>query len=300
MLLCAKMKINYNAMTRHMLGSHAGDSICVFYELVRHYDLKRAHKVDNGYCIFQDSSISFPIDFLDGVAVEDIDVYMLLWKVVQTSECMRNMFLYILAMRPHPDCATFSIIVRIQKQIEDITITPPAIVDIFRCGRSDLQAVAASAVYFLLARLGSFEKVAAFMACASDSEWQVYMGSRFYHNLHYACVHAAIVCKDVSGTQLGSFCIDRKGKLLVCERDKNLLVLLLLFSDKFEYKNKSITECTKDGVPVQLSSLLRKQFPVVFKHGHVSTPRHFSQTERCDQSARRYSITNTYHGSRVS
>lgn len=270
------MKIDYQSIARHMVASHGGDSICVFFETIKQYDLQHTIRIDNGYCVYKESSLSFPIEFVADNDTSDIDVFQLLWQIVIQSSNINSIFLYVLSFQMPKDCITYSGVCKIKRRIEDIIITPPKIVDLMRAGRSDLQSVVSISIQFLLCRLSGFKNVVRFIECATQGEWDVYSGTVFFNNLYSACSNGAIVCKELLPSQKGSICVDGTGKLLMCARDHRLLVLLLLFSKQFAYVDKTMTECHRLGVPVQLSSNLRREFPLVFNSKIVCAPRHFS------------------------
>jgi len=165
--------------------------------------------------------------------------------------------------------------VKIKQHVADVMCTARGIVDTMRAGRSDLQVFVTSVAYYLLARLGSFDKVDEFLADITDTAWKVYIGTKFYAVLKDVCVNAAIISREGYIGAPCAFVIENKGALVVCERDKRLAALILLFDDKFEYVRKSVPECNEDGVPVQLSSELRLKHPVVFLTTPVRAPRHF-------------------------
>jgi len=271
------MKIDYQSIAQHMIASHGGDSICVFYETIKQYDLQHTFHTDNGYCVYNESSLSFPIEFLCERDIEDIDVFKLLWQIVIHTKDIRSIFLYILSLQMHEECVTYKSVCNIKRMITDIVVTPPKIVDLMRAGRCDLQYIVSTSIHYLMCRLNGFRAVNNFIECSIQGEWNVYKGTIFYQHLVFACVHSAVVCKELLPSQTGSICVDGNGKLLMCDRDHRLLALVLLFSDKFAYVKKPMPECHRLGVPVQLSYNLRKKFPFVFNTEKVDALQHFSE-----------------------
>lgn len=274
-LIMTESTIDYTAIVRQLLTSHHNDAISVVIALMEHRNAHRTIKLDGGYCVYEQSDLSFPVDFLGGCTLAALRFDRLVWQVVLQCASTGSLFLFMLSLCLHPSMASYKEMHTIQQHVRDVTTSGRVIVDLLRAGRSDLQTVVGKVAYHVVARLGSFTATDAFLLATSRTPWHVDTGSKFYAHLKHVCHNAAVVSMPSPDAMPCSVVLDHSGRLLMSERDHILVAVLLLFSEDTAYVTKSLAECTRDGVPCQLASDLRKEFPAVFETGPVSTPAHF-------------------------
>ena len=267
--------IDYTKIADHIVKSCSNHPVSVVETLCSHYNCTGITCINNGYCVYEDTSVSFPSVFLNEHPVTDINEGMLWWKILLHSKPISTAFLFILSTKNRPVCRATPILSALYEYSDSIVTVSPYISNALRAGRTDLQLVVSQSSYYLLSVLGSKEKITNFIEFGISTPWKVNTGTTFWADLKFACHNAAIVTKEVLPDVPCTIIADNSGRILMCERDQVVLLFVLLFSSKFDFVSKTKEVLLARGVPVQLACVLMSRFPRVFNKDSVWCPSHF-------------------------